>query len=349
MPVKTFVPTSRVPALWPFDTDSIWNLPIADGATFQTTGDAATAALISATHGAPWVNQADYSHPVYHARHTDPVTTVADFGHSHAVNPGAGALQGGNFAYRVPADAGPADAADGHMHVVDPTGRYCDEAIYVERNAVTPTLMGCSRSHRVDLLGMGVGPMQGTRAYGGPAIGGLVRSWEIDPTHPLYTGVIRHPLSIALKGAQMLRTSGGAGYNSAGYGTGLGYVWPATEQDGSSSGSYTGSIPMGSYVAIPPAVNLGTLGIATAAAMMIAVAMQDYGAYVTDTAGAVILAYVETTAPTAWAIEARSNSSADLALIRNQLRVVTNNALATPNGGALGAARRQPLAPEVTL
>ncbi len=76
---------------------------------------------------------------------------------------------------------------------------------------------------------------------------------------------------------------------------------------------------------------------------MLARAYQDYGAYATDRAGNVILAYVEPS-PAGHKF-ASIIAGADLKKIRANLRIVTNNSPTTPNGAPLGGARRRALLP----
>jgi hypothetical protein len=324
-------PTTRDAVLQPFSSQSVWNLPIATAATFEAATAPRTADLVSAVKGRLYVNQASYSHPVVQATAADPVHAVPDRKTASR-----------SSAYRIPAHASIAVGTDAHMHVISPDGTYVDEAYNVRHP--DGSTYDAARRHRVDLLGTGLGPQNGTRAYGGSALGGLIRAWEVDPTHPAYTGVIRHALAIALDGTQLHYSGGSFGYNSAGHSTALGYVWPATEQDSFSTTGYTGAVPMGAYFAIPPSVDITRLGLSPSG-LMVARALQDYGGYVTDRASGVAPLYVEPSAPAGFRNELLANSARDLATIQAQLRVVTSNSAATPNGGPLGAPRRQPLLP----
>lgn len=321
---------TRDPVLWPFTSTSIWNLPIATGATFEAATDTITADLISSSYYA-YINQPSYSHPVYVANWNDQWISISDTSFASR-----------SSAYRIPANVQSANGSDGHMHVIDPAHTYIDEAIGVGKTS--PTAMNCSRHHRIDLYGNGIGPNNGVRAYGGSAIGGLIRDWEIDPTHPNYTGKIQHPIAVALDPNQMLYTTGGSGYDGAGYGTALGYVWPASEQDAASTSIYKGHVPMGTYFAIPGSVDVTTIGLGSNQAIMLARAFQDYGGYVTDVTAATTAIYVQTNAPSEFR-NAISNN--DLNIIRSKWRTVTNNSVSSPNGGSLNAPRRAALAADL--
>lgn len=318
--------------LQPFASTSVWNLPIGTGARFESATDPRTANLIGA--GGLWANEGQYSHPVTRATTNDPLAVMTDT---------TDASRSGT--YRIPSTATIAAGSDAHMHIISADGRTVDEAWAVVRRS--PTSYTTGRHHSVDLNGSGIGPRNGTRAYGGSAIGGLIRAWEVDPTHPKYTGVIKHPIAIALRNDQLLHTGGGVGYNPDGTMMQSGYVWPATEQDWDSPWTYSGKIPMGTYLAIPSTVDLTTLGL-TPQGLMLARAYQDYGAYVTDRAGDMILAYVEPSpAGSAFTnpLFGPNWSAADLKKIRTHLRIVTNNTPRTPNATTLTGPRRAPLLP----
>ena len=312
--------------LQPFSATSVWNLPIGRAATFEPANSVRTTALRRL--GTAWANEGTYSHPIVQARVTDPMAKVADTGDARR-----------SASYRVPLAAPIARGTDRHLHVIDPAGISVDETWDAQRLSSAAFRVG--RHERVDLRGAGIGPSNGTRAYGGSAIGGLIRAWEVDPSHPSYTGRIEHALAIALRSDQLRYTGGSSGYDK-GYGTAKGYVWPATEQDWDSPWSYTGPVPMGAYVAIPGSVDLRSLSLSPQG-LMLARAYQDYGAYVTDRAGDPVLAYVEpSTAGKAFTerLLGPSWTASDLRKIRAQLRLVSNNGRATPNGAPLGGARR---------
>lgn len=333
--------------LLPFSANSVWRLGIAADAKFATAGDARNVALGNVDQpGQAWINSDNYSHPIAYPTGSDPYAAVTDSFHTVG-----GIPEGGTWNLNIPATARIAAGTDRHMHVMS----LDRNTIYEHFGAVRTdsTHYTVTRRHAVALNGSGLGPQNGTRAYGGSAIGGLIRAWEVDPTNPNYTGRIDHPLAIAIRGDQALYTgtdpqrAGGFGdsYGPDGYGLKRGYVWPATEQDYGSSSNYSGPIPMGAYFAIPPTVDLTTLGLASASAMMMAKACQDYGVYVTDTSGTTNF-YVEDDNKTATGaflsnlFNGGAYSNADIKILLKALRVVTTNGPETPNGGVLGAARR---------
>jgi hypothetical protein len=323
--------------LHPFRADSPWNMPIGTEAEFESETDPPTADLLATElRGVVinvWMNAEDFSHPISLAEADDPLATMTDYNDDSR-----------SASYRIPEDAVIAAGTDRHMHVVDPTRTYIDEAWDVTR--LSATEYTCGRHEQVDLYGTGVGPQNGTRAYGGSAIGGLIRAWEVDPSHPAYTGAIRHALAMSLDYEQFYYSSGESGYDERGYGTALGYVWPATEQDWYSETTYRGNIPMGSYFAIPPEVDVAALGLSPEG-VMIARAAQDYGVYVADHTDGAVVFFAEPTVPRSFieaVLNAPSWDAQDLAVIRAQLRRVTNSSETQVNGPG---ARRVPMSPEL--
>jgi hypothetical protein len=291
------VVASRIAALWPFSSTSPWNTPVGTDAAFAPASDPRNVSLQN-TRSVTWMNAGEYSHPIYQASASDPIATFRRAGHA-------------DVSYRVPADARPAAGWDKHLHVVDPTGRYVDESWATD--GTFPNFI-TGYHVRTDLTGPGVG-QGGVRAYGGSAIGGLIRKWEVDK------GEIRHALALAVSGFQLAR----------------GPVWPATSEDGDAASSYTGSLHMGSLVAIPDDVDVTRLGLSPQG-LMLARALQDFGAYVVDRSGATTL-YAEPSLETTPAMAALRG---DFTRLRPALRVVTNNSAATVGGPG---ARRAPVAP----
>src|SRR5438093_13541270 len=89
-------------------------------------------------------------------------------------------------------------------------------------------------------------------AHGGSmlsSLGGVIRLGEL-----VRGGTIRHALKVNLFGADDYYT---------GYGS---YRWPATTADGCAPGCYGGSVPalrMGSLLALPPSIDVNSMGLET--------------------------------------------------------------------------------------
>jgi len=332
-PVETILPVDRHAALWPFAPDSPWNTPLGAGVAFEPEDGPMTEALhaeeLDGDVVGSWLNSEEFSIPVVQASADDPVVEIDDaFREDAAIN--------------LPEGAGPAAGTDGHLVVIRPDGRHADEFFSLREGDDGWT---SERHHVTDLLGSGLGPEAGVRAYGGSALGGLVRRWEVDRDDPGYTdGVIRHALAVALPASMLRYDDGEPGYDDAGYGTALGYVWPATEQDYDSPEDYGGPIPMGTLLAIPPDIDLGALDLPREL-HAIATALQTYGAYVVDRAAGAVTLYAEPGVPDGWldVVRGPDASAAGLERLRQLLRVVTNNAPTSVGGG--GERRAAPAPP----
>jgi len=266
-------------------------MPVGTGAQFASGSDARTQALVS---GSANINAAYWSQPVYQASAGSPMATMS--------------IPSGTSLYQIPAGATPSAPTPGDqsLNIVDPTGHWVDETWVT---AGSGSSWSASYHVRNDLTGSGVG-QGGAAAYGGSAIAGLIRTWEIQG------GVIRHALAFAMPRSAMVP----------------GPVWPAVSQDSGAVGTYTGSLPMGSLVAIPSSVNLNALGLSPAG-LAIARALQQYGAYLVNASTQFTL-YAE---PGADPLLGAARS--DLATIHQQLRVITDNTPSSVGGGG------QPLAP----
>ena len=304
-------PTTRDPGLWPFASDSPWNTPLGDGAAFEQATDPCTRDLATLPPGGvAGINAHEWSHPVYLAAASDPTVNLYRDG------------QLADAAVRCPTDAAPAlpppPDTDAHLHIVDPAHRFLEEMWEASKVSDGWNAQAWAKT---DLLGPGMG-QGGVRAYGGSAIGGLVRVSELK-------GGIRHPLAFAIQQSQQRD----------------GWVWPATINDNAPAANYTGHIPMGQLIGIPPGVDICSLGLSPAG-LVVARALQDYGGYLVDTGGALVF-YAEPRVEDdpsdgeATLLDAARN---DLGKIVPELRCVTNDGSGSVGGGG---ARRAPPAPSV--
>lgn len=290
------VEETRQPWRWPFSADSPWNIGVGSEAVFEGPGEARTRALHD-ERAWPWLNVEEYSQPIVRATRRDRLATVTT-------------AQGPVVRYRIPAGAAPSGGTDGHLHVVDPSGDVLHEAWKMQGEGTTRAV---GRYARTDLRSSGVG-QGGVRAYGGSAIAGLIRIAELE------VGRIPHALALALTDEQL----------------GRGPVWPATEEDGNAARTYRGILPMGTYAAIPPGVDVTTLGLSREG-VLVARALQRYGTYVVDRADAFTFF-----AEPGLDREIVARLRADIRAIRPHLRVVANNGPDRVNGGGEYRVRRAP-------
>jgi hypothetical protein len=305
--------------LSPFAAGSEWRLSLdqVDGVHVDET---ATAQIRVGTPAGPadeegsvgtWINAEEFSIPIVQAESCDPIASIEEGSPDEDLS---------GTEIRIPASARPAAGTDAHLIVVQPDGHTAVELWAAERLDAERWRAG--RVEIVDLAGSGLGPDNGVRAYGGSALGGLIRTWEVDPADPAYTdGVIRHPLAVALPAPFLFYGGGEPGYDTEGYSMMQGYVAPATEMDYNAPSAYGGTIPMGARLVLPADVDVDALDISPAA-RTIARALQDYGAFVVDRSDAAVIFYAEPTAPADWVAAVRQGDGSDLDTIRERLVAV---------------------------
>jgi hypothetical protein len=301
---------TRDPAYWPFSSESPWNYPIGSEAQYE---DISSPSFT--VDGGAGMNSRIWSHPVFIATENDPVRNI------YSSNGSLIATQ------RVPDEAMPDVEADGHLHLIDENHETVVETYATRKlpNGDYETSASAINDLKSDNV-FDPWVWHGTRAYGGSAIAGLIRTGEL-------VNGIPHALAVAVRRASM--NMNGSDGNP--------FVWPASSADNGWENSYatSGNMHMGSLLAIPPSVDIKSIGIDTSGpAFEIARALQDYGAYITDAADANIVFYAEPAA--AEAGELPDNMYGSLSAIVEHLQVVTNNSEDSKGGG--GTPRR-PLAP----
>lgn len=352
------VPGTRTAALWPFDATSPWNMPRGTAATFYADTHPMTLKWLQNTYTDPWTTNGNVypmtldsalQQPISYATGSDPLATITDSSHSLSIQA------------RIPTNVTIASGSDSHMGVVQPDGYTFVEGWACAKQDNTHYTSG--RIKVIDLRGSGLGPDAGCRAYGGSMIGGQIRKEEIA------AGLIPHAISMVLPWWMLYakpNTGWGFYYNGEAFNDGviapgwptglnlfgfdkeLGYVYPATEEDWAAVNNYTGLVPMGQLFSIPNTTDVTAQGLAPAT-VMLAHAIQDYGAYPVDTDGAdpgIVIGNVETHASTTTfrnALTAGINGEMDK--LRKLMRPVLNNTSVTPGGVPFNNARRASLAP----
>jgi|1186.fasta_scaffold01210_5 hypothetical protein len=315
------VAETRTPSAWPFTETSPWNsalgsdakyeLPTCDSEVQAEVGDAAR----------PTINAASWSVPIFTASASDPQKTIyksatPNLPYPHDTSQGT---------YAMPPNAQPSAEADHELVVVEPGGTFSDEMWHTY---LYPTWVNVGDFARHNLMygegfqpdpqfqEAGFGPRAGNASY----MGGLIRTWE------LQAGSIRHALKIALTRQRMTPSS----------------VAPASSID-SDHGDYTGTIPMGQLLTLPPPpFSIDSLGLTSAAGRTIATALQTYGAYLVETAGALTLNAEPSAESLVAPARTVTNGDNDIMRIVRKLQCVSNNQ-GPPWGG--GGTPRAPLPP----
>jgi len=340
----------RVATLWPFSRDSIWNLPIGANAVYvpgnikkpSAYGMTTDVDVLILTPTAP-VTDVYFNGDAWgggsrcnaqgNILFSAPIPT-------NFVVPGAGS---GNPDGTTPNYATAILAADGHTLIQGQPMARCTAG-------GTATMMWSQQNEDLLLTG-------NSGAHGGSmlsSLGGVIRLGELVPG-----GTIRHALKVNLFGRDNYYTGSGS------------FRWPATTADGCAPGCYGGSVPalrMGSLLALPPSVDVNSMGLETDAAKILAHAFQDYGGYTVDDAAWSVYAVATEYSPSgkvddefaaAWNFTISPASrdvpwARDMDRIFGALNVVDNwnkatwDQVSASNGtqGAGGGAPRVPWAPD---
>ncbi len=341
-------PTTRDRMKWPFASTSIWNMPIGSQAVY------APARIAPAGSYGMTVDEDILI--------LKPASPLLDVYYNHEGWSGNNRCQKqGELVGRFPV---PSDfflphrsgtpnnstailLADGHTIAQNQPFQRCLETGYGTTGYVFAD---------VDIAGEGIAGAHG--GSGLSAIGGTLRLGELIPG-----GVIRHALKVNLFCRQNC-------FYDANEET-PGYRWPAVQADNYANdpnsliryGGQNPALQMGALLALHPSVNLSSLadnslGLETEAALILARALQDYGAYLVDDTAWDVYALLAESGPDGSVVDEFEKTwgftmtppstltpwARDMQRIYTNLYVVDNNG-PTAIGG--GGEPRQPLAPEL--
>ncbi len=310
---------TRIASDWPFRSDSPWNLPLANSALYA---DDANIRMGSAN-----INSTTWTTRIRQARPSDPLV-VATGGNM------------GSVSLRVPAGVTSSNGDDGDLDVIAADGHtHWDFYKFVRQDDTHATYQVCRQTAPSDVLtGTGWGDPDtmtwaGTTAAAACFMGGVMRAWELNGSG---RDRIRHALSLSVSRKQLRQAATKAGT----------FQWPAISADGSWD-QYTGTLMMGALLGIPPSVDIEALGLPNEDCLALAWTLQNFGGYIVNKGGTddgACILYAETESPEAVVNRMR----AGWRLIRNQLRVVTNSARATPAGKTAAGAYPPALYPAPT-
>jgi hypothetical protein len=262
-PSKNF-PKSRDPWLHPFNSCSIWNMPIGANAQYVP------ARLVRAIYFG-----ADREY-FYKLKGGDPMRQVLSPG-----NFGPGRCTGTqSMQLSLPfpdnsivpdATSQPYSTPNNAAAFLMPDGKTIEQVEPLARCTAGGDIHGWRNPWGgVDIKGDGI---KGTHFGSGlSAIGGSIRRGELTRKDP-----IRHALKILIWGNKYLHYSQSI----------PGYRWPADRADQYAETEYKGTnskLVQGSLLAIPPDVKIGSVGLKTEPAKKIFQALQNYGAYIVDDA-----------------------------------------------------------------
>jgi glucose/arabinose dehydrogenase len=299
----------REPWLQPFNSVSVWNTPIGSNAIWSNASDLDTIALRT-TGGS--VNAGAFGQAFYRGQASDPLVTFTVTDTLVVLAPQQ---------VHCPANAMPSPpypGGDNQMTLFDATnpGLMWSFSGCTLNNA-TNVSAGVTANHgQVDnVCGTGVDVDYGTFGYNAGI--GTIRTWE------LAAGVIQHTLRYAAPYA-MLKSPGNAWDQNI--------PWPDTHEDWNGQNLYTGNLTAGSTIGIPTSINLNTLGL-TAGGLMLATALQNYGAIWREASGnAGIIFFAE---PGSENDPLIAGMRTDINTINAKLCILRNQGPNTINGGGI--------------
>lgn len=338
---REVLPGTRDPWRWPFDSTSIWNMPIGSDAEYTDIDMVPTRGVgMDARH----FLELDLSHPEREVIGFD------------VFAPEAGRCSGttdmNGLTVHIPDTFIVADVFSGSQYGVTPNAAFV--FLMPDRQNVWngPSIARCqnggplymrsfqkwpnNRIHE-DIFGDGVTNSGGHGASSMSGLGGTIRKGDFSDSEP-----IRHAIKINPSSMHLFYSASIPGYR-----------WPAIRADNYAAGSYTGENPalvMGSLLAVPPGVTAQQLGIRTEPARKILFTLQNYGAYICEDAGPrwdvfdfVCEAGVEAEFENAFGFSMDSQLwEDDILKIAAELKVIGNNG---PNSIGGGGTPLQPLAP----
>lgn len=314
----------RDPWLRPFDSTSIWNMPVGSSARYVPANLPSTANHLLET---TYLMQTQFS---------DPLRTVM------SVGSWTDRCSGTNFQdsyVRIPngwrpKPVTPNSTPNNPGVFLQPDGRTLVNLNVVSRcsdNGPLHAYRGSEGYHTTDLYGDGI-----KGGHGGSylsQLGGAIRPGELNGAEP-----IRHALDL-LVWAEHLYWDGSKSSS---------YRWPASTSDSyAGPDRYRGSDPdlrMGSLVAIPPDATPEGLGISTDVGRRLFAALQDYGAYITDDS-AWDATYIGVDAEAVGTFPWGFAEQADMDRMVTSFGVVSNN---SPTAVGGGGTPRRPLLPPLS-
>jgi hypothetical protein len=317
--------------LQPFTSTSIWNQPVGTGAVY-----------VPAQIAPPTVRSLTADETVTLMDPSAPLTPIALNGGQHSDRCGGGAAV--TTAPIPPAFVLPSSTSNNGYAVVGSDGSTLTEGGAFARCSPGAAATAASAKAFGSIYGDGL--TGGAGGSGLSTLGGLLRVNELVPG-----GQIHHAVRVNLDGASDLFPGPG------------GFRWPATHEDGYGPtyyGGHTPALKMGALLALPANLNLASLGITSGPGMILAQALQDYGAYVSnDTKRPVFSIDTETgdasminQFQSAWGYPFETAGvggspwANDVMTILNNLSVVDNNSAASIGGGGTPLV---PLAPPLAV
>lgn len=332
--VSAAVTVLRDAANFPFSSDSPFNTAIGSGAVFGDTNDPQ---YVTMSSGTTTLNTTSWTVSVATSTASDPAVTVDSTKDTVQPQSTTGSPTAQSFVTlsTLHVQAHPPDiealnytdsdyastAYDTWTCFIQPNGHTVQEITGTVRQLSTSE-WSAKHASISDTYTNGLN--QGRRASNTSNLAGLIRKAD------LAQGVIAHAIAMSLGPDQLGDPNGTTTYANQ-------FQWPAYAAD--QPVNYTGNIRMGTLFAIPGTTSVASLGL-SGAGLMLAHALQDYGAYVIargNTSHQIINAEYELSSTD------RNSISSAWATLCPMMRRVTNNSVSTVGGG--GTPRKPALPP----
>ncbi len=301
---------------WPCSAESYWNLPFGSGAQYSSKSDPRVASLNK--HNRLGLNTVSWGVAVYKGETSHPdITLKPSTSYSSYVWNGKNVIVKGPAGMQLPYAAGKTyDLDDGFINIIQPDDQTNYETSFAEKPASNATTIKTGPVFKWDIRGSCRADNGFNGGYmAGPTMAGMIRKWEMEGNNE-----VRHALLVGVCTDQLKK----------------GYIWPATFEDNFAS-SYSGAIPIGTMFAIPPSVDIESLGL-NQYGKKIGYALQRYGMIVSlQGCGPVMVGEP--------ALEGGGIASAirsDLSKLLKQTVVVTNTTQSTPKGGGTPIVSKAP-------
>jgi hypothetical protein len=341
-PAPSTAPGTRNALQQPFASNSIWNMPIGSGARFA-------AANMIASYPDVWASMPFADEDVIILKPTAPLTDVrkGSWGGNRCSPTSSEVIA------RVPIPSGyvvPNSSANLASAVLMPDGRTLASMQPLTRCSAGGVATSTVRARDTDLYGDGIdGAHGGSRMS---SIGGTLRLGEMRPGQQ----GPRHALKLIVNMREVHRCTTYAAC----------YRWPAKGADSYAVGHYgttrsgPAALKMGSLLAVPSSVNIGSLGLESEPGRQLAWTLQNYGGYIVDDAYGGQFGIATELGPDGsfvrqfasdygFAFHQRLNANGaagawmrDVQRLVRALNVVDNNSSSSIGGGGTP---RQPLAP----
>lgn len=276
--------TTRNALKWPFTSGSIWNMPIGSGASYAVSGLHFTTTPNSTEY---WYDMPLSDHERIVLSPSSPATNV--YINNSGWSGGDRCTQQGALFFQAPVPAayvvpnstdnnGAAILlADGATIVQTQPFTRCSGYAYATTMQVPYSIAAWQYN-----LKTGDGRLGAHGGSGLATLGGTIRLGELRPGTQM-----RHAVKINIDSATSLGLCTG---NFAAC-----FTWPAATADsyaanagsgyGSASHNTNSAMKMGALLAIPASVNLAAIGLQSVPGKMLAWTMQNYGAYIVDSTG----------------------------------------------------------------